>query len=217
MVDKDSFFWFHSIDLGNGEVTNGLKSLEIHQKEADAFFGPVDLRGKTFLDIGAWNGVYSFEAKRRGASLVVASDAPTWMDPKAQGHAAFSYARERLGLDIKDVVVSIENMTPADMGGQFDVVLFSGVFYHMPDPLIGLSNAARMTKETLIVETHLDLMNLGVPAMRYYIGDELDGDSSNYWGPNRLLIEALLREEGFKEVHFCDPVHPCRGIFHAYR
>jgi hypothetical protein len=32
------YFWFHSIDLGNGIVTPGLKSPEIHAKEATAIF-----------------------------------------------------------------------------------------------------------------------------------------------------------------------------------
>src|SRR5262245_65849926 len=59
--------WFHSIDFGNGVVSKGLKSLDVISIEAAALFDGLDLIGKTVLDVGAWNGALSFEAKRRGA------------------------------------------------------------------------------------------------------------------------------------------------------
>ncbi len=210
-------FWFHSIDLGDGIVTPGLKSPEIHATEYEAFFGGLDLRGKSVLDIGAWNGVYSFEAKRRGAARVVAADAPTWVDPQANGHAAFVFARDALGLDVEDAVIGVDDMTPEVFGGQFDVVLFLGVFYHLPDPLLSLKRAAAMSREVLVVETHMDLHDLSVPAMRYYVGDELNGDDSNYWGPNAALMVELLKAEGFADIQVSTPVHPSRGVFVARR
>ncbi len=56
------FPWFHSIDLGNGIVTPGSKSPEIHAQEAAAFFDPIRVEGMSVVDVGAWNGFYSFEA-----------------------------------------------------------------------------------------------------------------------------------------------------------
>lgn len=213
----NAYFWFHSIDLGNGVVTPGSKSVEVHAIESEAYFGGMDLSGRSVLDIGAWNGVYSFEAKRRGARRVVATDAPTWTDPAANGHGAFQFAREILGLDVEDAVIGVDDMTPDMFGELFDVVLFLGVFYHLPDPLLSLKRAAAMCRDLFIVETHMDLDHLGVPAMRYYVGDELQGDSSNYWGPNSLLIIELLKAEGYNEIEFSTPVHPSRGIFKARR
>src|SRR5262245_46217259 len=69
-----AYYWFHSIDLGNGVVTPGSKSVALLRAESDAIFGPLDLRGKSVLDIGAWNGNFSFEAKRRLAARVLATD-----------------------------------------------------------------------------------------------------------------------------------------------
>lgn len=211
------YFWFHSIDLGDGVITPGLKSVEVHATETEAYFGDMDLTGRSVLDIGAWNGVYSFEAKKRGARRVVAADAPTWVDPAANGHAAFTFARDALNLEVEDAVIAVDDMTPETFGEQFDVVLFLGVFYHLPDPLLSLKRAAAMSRDVLIVETHMDLHDLGVPAMRYYVGDELYGDSSNYWGPNAALMVELLKAEGFGEVVVSSPVHASRGIFKAKR
>ena len=68
--------WWHSIDLG-GVVTPGTKTPEILAEELAALHLP-DLRGRTVLDIGAWDGFYSFAAERAGAARVVALDHLVW-------------------------------------------------------------------------------------------------------------------------------------------
>ena len=70
-------YWWHSIDLGQGVVTKGAKTPETLQYELESLRLP-DLRGKTVLDIGAWDGFFSFEAERRGARHVVALDHDVW-------------------------------------------------------------------------------------------------------------------------------------------
>ena len=69
--------WFHSIDLGDGIVTKGQKTQAALAKELSALRLP-DVRGKEVLDIGAFDGFYSFEMERRGARRVVALDLQVW-------------------------------------------------------------------------------------------------------------------------------------------
>ena len=65
----DAHRWYHTIDLGGGIVTRGVDN----SPERLARLGlPVSLAGKTVLDVGAWDGFFSFEAERRGAARVVA-------------------------------------------------------------------------------------------------------------------------------------------------
>jgi tRNA (mo5U34)-methyltransferase len=72
--------WFHSMDLGDGLVTRGDSA----PSELIARAMP-DLRGKSVLDVGAWDGKYSFEAEAAGASRVVALDHYVWrLDPAAR-------------------------------------------------------------------------------------------------------------------------------------
>src|SRR5579875_1114500 len=69
----DALGWFHRIDLGQGVETNGLSS--------GPYVGPdklPELAGKSVLDIGAWDGYYSFQAERLGARRVVALDHYVW-------------------------------------------------------------------------------------------------------------------------------------------
>ena len=48
---------------------------------------------------------------------------------------------------------------------------------------------------------------------------ELNNDPTNWWGPNRQCMEALLKLVGFKRIVYRP--HPivggARGIFHAYK
>ena len=69
--------WFHSIDLGNGLYTKGQKSKEALKKELATIDLP-DLKNKTVLDIGTYDGFYAFECERRGAKRVVALDKIVW-------------------------------------------------------------------------------------------------------------------------------------------
>jgi tRNA (mo5U34)-methyltransferase len=69
----ESIVWHHRIDLGDGVVTPGLSTMPM--------LGPdlmPDLTGRTVLDIGAWDGYYSFQAERLGAARVVALDHYAW-------------------------------------------------------------------------------------------------------------------------------------------
>lgn len=81
MTDPDSSggeqrSWFHSIDLPSGR-TDGTKTAEFLARELAALDLP-DLSGKSVLDIGAWDGFYSFTAERLGATRVVSLDHHVW-------------------------------------------------------------------------------------------------------------------------------------------
>lgn len=214
----DQYLWWHSIDLGNGIVTRGGKSADICRAEAEAVFGPLHLENKSVLDVGAWNGYFSFEAKRRGAARVLATDEHCWKDPRFKGKETFDLARTMLGLDVEDLTIDVQETTVSQVG-PFDIVLFLGVFYHLIDPIRALQILAPIVRDVLVLETHLDLHALGRPAMVFYPGAELNNDASNWWGPNRELVECLLRYVGFARIDF--QAHPtvgeARGIFHAYR
>jgi tRNA (mo5U34)-methyltransferase len=207
--------WFHSIDLGNGIVTPGRKPREIHGLEYAAIFDPVDMGGRTVIDIGAWNGAYSFEAKRRGAARILATDTLAWRQ-HTRGREGFDLARSVLGIDLEIGEFDIPELTP-DRVGTFDVVLLLGVFYHLKDPIAALRQIAALAGELLIVETHTDALELRRPAMIMYPGGELDGDESNWWGPNPACMVALLKQCGFAKVDAAWTNVGYRAVYHAWR
>ncbi len=212
--------WFHSIDFGNGVISPGIKSIAQMKHEADAFFGSIDLSGRTFLDIGAWNGYFSFEAKRRGASRVLATDKFTWTHPHLKGREGFELARKHLGYSIEAEEIDVPELA-VERVGTFEVVLFAGVFYHLFEAPKLLKQASNIATKLFIVETHQDLLDLERPAMVYYPGATLANDETNFWGPNPPLMRQLLAESGFNEVYYRphpDTEHDhTRGIYLAFR
>jgi tRNA (mo5U34)-methyltransferase len=208
-----SLRWFHSIDLGDGIITPGDKSLSRIAIEQKIFFDPVLLRGASVLDIGAWNGAYSFEAARRGAR-VLATDHYVWTHPGWRGREGFDIANQALGLNIETMVADVPEIT-LERVGPWDVVLFLGVLYHLPSPLTLLQSVAAVAKECLIVETHADLMDISKPALVFYPGATLNGDPTNFFGPNTAFVVEALRECGFVlfDTHYADG----RLTVHAWR
>jgi tRNA (mo5U34)-methyltransferase len=63
----------------------------------------------------------------------------------------------------------------------------------MRHPLLALERVASVTNDHLIVETHVDMLNVGRPAMAFYPGNELNNDHTNWCGPNPAMVHALLR------------------------
>src|SRR5690349_18064968 len=79
--------WYHSIELPDGQVIQGLQTLEQLRNRIAQFPIPQDLTGKRVLDIGAWDGWFSFEMERRGAEVMAIDSAE---------HTRFRVAHELL-------------------------------------------------------------------------------------------------------------------------
>jgi tRNA (mo5U34)-methyltransferase len=226
-------YWWHSIDLGGGVVTPGNKSLSVLAREIETLHLG-DLRGKSVLDIGAWDGAFSFAAERAGAERVVALDHWTWsMD--LPGYAAYreqalkdgvtlippnehpdywhpdtlpgkrgiDIAIEALGSKVETVVGDVlDPEFDLDALGQFDLVLYLGVLYHVKHPLLALERLAKLTCGALIVETQAEtfrgLENKAI--CRFFEGSELNGDPSNWWVYNTKALVDLCRAAGFGTV-----------------
>jgi tRNA (mo5U34)-methyltransferase len=208
--------WFHQIDFGEGLISPGLVPLENLRQQAEVYFS-AGISGKTVLDIGCWDGFNSIEALRRGAARVLATDHFAWSDDCWGKRRCIELARAAIAPTLEVMDVDIPDLSVARVG-QFDIVLFLGVFYHLKNPFAALEHIAPLARECLIVETHLDAADNPRPAMIFYPGAELGEDHTNWWGPNRACVEAMLASVGFREVQFtANPISPARGIFHAWR
>jgi tRNA (mo5U34)-methyltransferase len=187
--------WWHQIDLGNGMTTPGRDDSAAKLTHVNL---PQSLRGLSVLDIGAWDGFFSFECERRGAKRVVALDKVVW-DWPVFGKSGFELAHRVIGSKVEDVEMEVLDISPERVG-VFDLVLFLGVLYHMRHPLLALERVASVTGKHLILETHVDMLECDRPVLAFYPGDECSNDSTNWCGPNRAAVEAMLRVVGFRKV-----------------
>src|SRR5262245_19194610 len=158
--------WYHTIDLGHGIVTQGIDDTPRRTAQLDL---PTDLRGKSVLDIGAWDGGLSFECERRGASRVLATDSFCWSGDGWGTKDGFEFARAAIDSRVEDLEIDVLELSP-DRIGTFDVVLFVGVLYHMRDPLLALEHVASVSSDLLILDTHCAAADIGQPAMIFYPG-----------------------------------------------
>lgn len=216
----DDIRWFHSFELPNGKFVDGIKSLDTQRLEADLFFSD-GVTGKSVLDIGSWDGYFSFEAERRGAARVLATDHFCWSGPGWGTRDGFDYIHQAFNSKVESLDVDVLALDPVALG-QFDIVLFLGVLYHVKDPYSCLEAAARMCSDHLVVETVTALPNETLPAMRLYKPGELGGDPTNFWAPNIPALELMLNNFGFSKIEAIpSPVsaaHPLKsGIGRALR
>jgi tRNA (mo5U34)-methyltransferase len=205
--------WFHTIDLGGGVVTPGVDK---SPDKLPALGIPSDLTGKSVIDIGAWDGFFSFECERRGAARVLATDGICWTEENMADGGGFRLAHEALESRVEALTARVEDLAAAEIG-QFDLVLFLGVLYHAPDPLGYLRTVRKVCKGTAIIETHVDLLDIDRPALAYYPSSYLNGDGSNFFGPNEAAVIGMCLDAGFQS---CEVVNrhymQNRMVFHAH-
>jgi tRNA (mo5U34)-methyltransferase len=212
--------WFHTIDLGDGIVTPGCD----YSSAKVAYLGlPERLGGKSVLDIGAYDGFFSFECERRGAARVVAADHFCWTYGGMASKDGFDLCKAALGSRVEEAFLPVEDIAPERVG-VFDLVLFLGVLYHAPDMVRYLRLVRSVCRGQVILETEIDAEDYPLPAAVFYPGNSLNNDASNFWGPNLACVEAMLREVGFRKVErVCTfnmvrrgnrPFH--RAVFHAF-
>ena len=189
--------WWHSFELPDGTLIQGVCDLSDLKNRIEQFPIPEDLRGKRVLDIGAWDGWFSFEMERRGAEVLAIDN---WDNPRFhQIHAALNSRVEYRQIDMYE-------LTPERVG-RFDIVLFMGVLYHLKHPLLALERVCALTKGLAAVdsfvlrEKHRPGENVGQrPVMEFYETNEMGGQTDNWVGPSLNCLQAWCRTAGFARV-----------------
>jgi tRNA (mo5U34)-methyltransferase len=195
-------------DFGHGLVTRPPHVQRRFRRRLRLLQIPEDLSGKTVLDIGAWDGYFSFEFERRGAKRVLAIDSFAW-DPRPQGFPrgleCFLLARDLLGSKVEHLRLDVHDLCPEAVG-TFDLVFCAGVLYHMRHPLLAIEKIRSVTAGQLILETHqlVPAVHERVPMIRFFPGDEEAVVRNNSPGgfPTRAWVADALSSAGFARHEF---------------
>lgn len=163
---------------------------------------PADLSGLSVADVGASNGYFSFEARKRGARVVA-------FDFRHRDNSGFGLAQHINGMtDLEHYQVNVLDISPHRFG-RFDIVLALGLLYHVADPYRALANCAQLSLDRLLVESYcidhtLEAQLIRQPLMRF-ISDPirfpelggLAGDRSNFWGFTSKCLHRMIEDLGF--------------------
>jgi tRNA (mo5U34)-methyltransferase len=160
---------------------------------------PGGLEGRSMLDVACNCGGFLYWARDRGAGECLGIDVREhWIEQArflARHRAAPSngmrfevqdlYELPRLGLD------------------RFDVTLFNGIFYHLPEPLAALRVAADLTGDVMIVNTgsRTDLPDGLLAAFEESRTRAISGVYGLAWFPTGpQVLTQMLRYVGFPET-----------------
>jgi SAM-dependent methyltransferase len=160
---------------------------------------PNGLEGRSVLDCACNCGAYLFFAKEAGAGRCVGFDVREHWIEQARFLAEH---RRRPADDMRFEVCDLYDLGKLG-AGRFDVTFFFGIFYHLPDPVTGLKQAADLTDELLIVNTatmagHRDGL---LVAGRESETKLMSGAYGLCWYPTGpLVLTRILNWLGFPEV-----------------
>lgn len=161
---------------------------------------PDGMSGKRFLDCACNGGGYCFWSRERDISHGVGFDVREHWIRQAkfvQEHRT-AFPTDRLDFHVMDLYdVPTMGYEP------FDMTYFSGIFYHLPDPVTGLKIAADLTTEILILNTAmmLDQKNpRGMTMARESRTKVMSGVHELSWFPNgKETLRDILLWMGFKD------------------
>lgn len=195
-AELDAVTWYHEFDFGNGLRTRThCSQIEMHRRTWEFLrsqLDKIDFRGKSVLDIGSWDGYWSFYAEKRGARSVLASDdlGQNW----SQGRG-IHLAKELLNSSVEiDQNLSVYDLTTR--GRKFDVILFLGVYYHLHDPFYALTQIRHCCHpNTLVVVNGPVGVNVGADGALYNFAEH-----DCEWLPSEGAMRQLL-----KAAYFTNP------------
>jgi tRNA (mo5U34)-methyltransferase len=190
------YYWRHRIYLGDSKFTPGRKS----SPTWDDLGLPEDMNNKSFLDIGASDGLYSFEAERRGADKVLATD--IWEDATTgddwecfMSKETFNYAHDYLDSNVESKYIDIMNITPKSVG-TFDVVLCAGVLPVVRDIYTSIENLVSVSDSMVVIKTAVTNQSTSQPGMELW-----QDNSDRTWLPNEMCLEEILKDCGCSSAY----------------
>ncbi len=188
--------WYHSYRFADGSEFLGVLPVEVSEFRYSKFPIPDNLTGKRVLDIGAWDGWFSFEAERHGAEV-------TAIDMVEVSN--FRKVHRKLGSRVTYRELDLFEIPQAGLG-KFDYVFFLGVLYHTKYPLLALELVCGLTEDIAIVESYVTDAETweghrdDLPSLEFYEAEELGGQLDNWFGPTVGCLMAMSRAAGFARV-----------------
>lgn len=136
--------WLHRIVFPSGALVGGRqgKGGTVPRDKYKRFTQGLNLKGKTILDIGANAGMGTVFMEREGGIV-------TGCDIAKKELSQFAVVKKAFGLKADTHKCSVYDVGEL---GEFDIVVCSGVIYHVRSPQMALDASWAAAKETLIVE-----------------------------------------------------------------
>jgi tRNA (mo5U34)-methyltransferase len=194
--------WFHTFALAPGVYTPGI-ARDHGYRLAGVAAGRFD--GRSVLDVGAFDGFYSFLAEARGARRVVAVDNEQYVDwvharfgVTLEGGAGFRAIAGLIGSRVE--YRRMDALDLHELGERFDVVLCFGILHRVTEPVRLLRALADVLAPggEIVLETYGSRLPADAPGIEVHErGDVYARDDFVYWGFSAEGLRRLARIVGF--------------------
>jgi tRNA (mo5U34)-methyltransferase len=202
ITQVEQITWWHSIELplpdGQKIMTPGEVNHCTEEVATSRFGIPEDLTGKTVLDIGCWDGYFSFLAEKRGAA-VHSIDPYQGFTNAEIGQRGYRLAHTLLNSKCKFGVSDLETYASDAQNPLVDIVFYFGILYHIDHPLKELEYLYKITNEFALIETAISTAVPVVPNMWQFLPGNRN-DSTNKWYPSLSGLSTALTYVGFSSV-----------------
>lgn len=212
--------WYHTVDLGNGLVTNG----EFDLREMLPAYGlPVDMTGMRVLDVGSASGFFSFEFERRGAQ-VVAIDMASPLDKDFiggettrrrqaalysggelseasadYGHRSDFYVAHRiLNSRVRPVFCRVYDIHRVLAGEQFDLVFMGSILQHLHSPIAALESVRAVCAGQIIVASSFQPDMPQHKSVAWFGGRHAQAKTT-WWLPTTKAMSEMLLAADFSD------------------
>lgn len=159
------------------------------------------------LYVGTNAGYFPIELKKIGAGRVVGMESVDEFVKQAD--------QIKKIYKLKDVeYLKLDAHQTNKVNGLFDIVVFTGILYHLKNPLQVLENVAKKCKDVILIETEAipekptgyvyarqgfppKLEKCPMGYMKFFEDKSLNNDGSNWWAPDTECLKGMLRTAGF--------------------
>jgi SAM-dependent methyltransferase len=207
--------WYHAIEMAPGVVTPGFVDLRGHDVKAGL---PPDMSGLKAIDVGMFDGFWSFSMERRGAQVdgidideVPPPGVPRIHHDRVREEAirddvvtgrGFEALKQYFGSSVERNVGTVMTLSAARIGGAADFAFVGAFLLHMRDPIGALERVydalkpgGRLTCYEPIIKPSRKDAKQGPMAKLLALGNPW-----TYWYPNRECLEHWVRTAGFVDV-----------------
>jgi SAM-dependent methyltransferase len=198
------YTFYHVIDLGDGVVTPGKREYISWQAPALEEIRCTDLHGKRVLDIGCRDGLFSFEAERRGGRVL-------GIDHRLSAAAVeFLIPHLKSSIEMRELNVNDLQVAPQE---RFDYVIFAGVLYHLRMPFLALKRIADAMNPggALLIETAMMLNFHQHPLVYVPAPQDSPYEVTSVTFFNHRAIGAALASMGFEDIECRAIIMPSAG------
>ncbi len=216
----EHYYWYHTIDLGNGLVTPGDYDF---RDQLPAFDFPANMSGMRALDVGSATGFFAFEFERRGAATtsVELPSLAAWdmiysereaivADVVRHHHASsveqayerhldgpFRFCHAALKSRVRRCYCPVYDVSLEKVGEPFDLVYAGDLLLHLFSPFAALNALASVCRGTLMLTIDLPFPGADEQPVIALSNKE---EGRSWCAISRGWAECALRRLGFATV-----------------